>query len=407
MAAKRASGLDLYLKSKMATAPTKIGPPPPPQQKGRNGRGKNRGKPKQQRRRPVQATARTFGPSMGPTTPDLRQFQLALRDPFHPNAFGARVVDSYSIPTATYHLRANVLCTSSAAGNFCGVILPSPCLSFINAGTGVTLGSVSGSTMSAFGANGTVSYVVSPATMATHLSEYRVVAWGFRVIAKDTAFASKGKFYIAPVPTTNNAPSWNTFATVTGTQAAIGEYTIGMDADYVYNAIVGMPGVRIFSMQDLLRGEVQASGVPCDATFYTFKGTTDRSQTPWNTGQVLADEGVFNNTTGLVNATAGGRKDIASLRGGRAFLIVATGMPASGQEFDIEIIYHLEGTPNMTGTVSATALIPSSTRTTNGASWLVEKAISVAARAGNVVKFLTDPTNQAAATRAVSFLTGM
>jgi hypothetical protein len=261
--------------------------------------------------------------------------------------------------------------------------------------------------MSAFGNNDTVSYVVSPSTLGTHLSEYRVVAWGFRMIAKDTAFASKGKVYIAPVPTTNNAPSWNTFATVSGTAAAIGEYTIGIDADYVYNAIVGMPGTRVFSMQDLLRGEVQASGVPCDATFYTFKGTTDRSQTPWNTGQVLADEGVFNNTTGLVNATAGGRKDVASLRGGRAFLLVATGLPTSGQEFDIEIIYHLEGTPNMTGTVSATALIPSSTRNTNGASWLVEKAISVAARAGSVVRFITDPTNQAAATRAVTFLTGM
>lgn len=270
-----------------------------------------------------------------------------------------------------------------------------------------TRGTIVGSTMTAFTQNSYVSYVVSPSTLSTHLSEYRVVSWGFRIIAKDTAFASRGKVYIAPVPTTNNAPSWNTFETVTGQNSSIGEYTIGMDIDWVNNACVGLPGMRIFSMQDLLRGEVQAAGVPCDATFYTFKGTADRSGVAWNTGQVLADEGVFNNTTGLVNATAGGRKDVASLRGGRAFLISATGLPGLGQEFDIEIIYHLEGTPNMTGTASATALIPSSTRNTNGASWLVENAISIAARAGNVVKFFSDPTNQAAATRAVSFLTGV
>jgi hypothetical protein len=350
-----------------------------------------------------------MGPPSVRATADLRQFQLALRDPFHPNAFGARVVDSYSIPTATYHLRANIICTASSSGNFCGVILPSPCLSFINGGNpgSVTRGTILGSTMTAFTNNPLVSYVITPSLLSTHLSEYRVVSWGFRIIAKDTAFASRGKVYVAPIPTTNNAPSWNTFETVTGQDSALGEYTIGMDIDWINNAIVGMPGMRIFSMQDLLRGEVQASGVPCDATFYSFKGTADRSSTAWNTGQVLADEGVFNNTTGLVNATAGGRKDVASLRGGRAFLISGTGMPGLGQEFDIEIIYHLEGTPNMTGTGSATALIPSSTRNTNGASWLVESAISVAARAGNVVRFFTDPTNQAAATRAVSFLTGV
>jgi hypothetical protein len=266
----------------------------------------------------------------------------------------------------------------------------------------VPLGSTSG--LTAFTQNSVVYYLVSPLALSGVLTEYRTVSWGFRILAKDTAFNTKGKVFVAPVPTTENAPSWNTFETVTGTTAAIGEYTYGMDPTYVANAISGLPGVRVFSMQDLLRGEIQCAGVPTNSAFYTFKGTSDRSTVAWNTGQVLADEGVFNSTTGLVNATAGGRKDIASLRGGRAFVLYATGLPASGQEFDIELVYHLEGTPNVAGPGGSLSLIPSAMRPTTGSTTLVEKALAAATTLGKIITYVTDPANTAAAMRAVKFL---
>lgn len=402
MSKKLASGLDLYLKSKGVTAPSRVAPPPP-----RKNKGQRKQKPKPRKQRSRAPMKKPDMPMQTKANADLRQFQLSLRNPFSANAFGTRVVDSYSIPTATYHLRGTITCTSSPSGQFCGAFLPSPCLTFMIGGVGSGFGSITGSSVTAFSQNTDCSYVISPTTLSATLSEYRVVSWGIRFVAKDTAFATKGKVYIAAIPTTNNAPSWNTFETISGTMASRGEYTIGMDLAYIFNTVVGLPGVRTFSMQDLLRGEVVANGVPCDSSFYTFKGTTDRSSTPWNTGQVLADEGVFNNTTGLVNATAGGRKDVASLRGGRAFIIAASGLPATSNEFDIEYIYHLEGTPNMTGVVTPCVLVPSSTRNTDGASWLVEAAVSAAAKAGSLIQFITDPANQGAATRAISFLTGV
>lgn len=337
---------------------------------------------------------------------DVKRFNLALRDPFAIGAVGCRVVDSYSLPTATYHIRASVKITTNSSGDAFFAVLPSPCLTLAAPWTGAGGPTVSGLNSFSQNAQGSAPgayYLISPTSMASVLTEYRVVAWGVRLLAKDTAFATKGKVYCAMVPTTDNAPSWNTMETVTGTARSIGEYTIGMDLDSI-NSVVNLPGVRTFSMQDLLRGEVTLNGVPTNASFYQFKGTADRSSVVWNNGQVLADEGVFNNTTGLVNATAGGRKDIASLRGGRAMIFFATGMPASSNEFDVEIVYHVEGTPNVVSAGTAGSLIPSAMRPALGSTHLVEQVIAACSTAYNLFKWVRDPLNAAAGTRAVQWV---
>ncbi len=342
---------------------------------------------------------------------DIEQFRLALCDPFNVKAIGARVIDSYTLPTATYHVRGSMKLITNSTGDCIGAFLPNPCFAYV--GTGVNGGGndplqsngwskFTENPITTFAASPGGAYLISPTTLNTVLTEYRVVSWGVRFLAKDTAMASKGKVYLAVVPTTENAPSWNTMETVTGTDISIGEYTIGMPLTNIAG-IVNLPGVRTFSMQDLLRGEVMVCGTPTNPVFYTFKGTADRSNTTWNTGQVLADEGVFNNTTGLVNATAGGRKDVASLRGGRAVLFCISGAPAATNELDVEIVYHLEGTPNIASANSG-QLIPSSMRPSAGSTALVEKAMAVASAASVVFQYITDPANVTAATRALAFL---
>lgn len=338
------------------------------------------------------------------TPPDQAQFQLALKDPFSANAIGARVCDSYTVATATYHLRASMTATSSAAGNFSAIVLPSPCLTLVQA-AGNIAGSVSGltpfpqntQTLTQSGA----SYLVAPASMGNVLVEYRVVAWGLRLVAKDTATGTKGKVYVASVPTTANAPSYTTFGTVTADAGSMGLFAAGQDERFL-SYIVNLPGVRCFSMQDLLRGEVVMNGTPAHSDFYDFRGTVDRAQQAWSTGYVVADEVVMNAAAGtLVNSTSAGRKDPASIRGGRAFLIYASGLPASTNEFDMEIVYHLEGVPQVNGVSN---LIPSSTRATSGSTAIVEKAIAVASAASNLFKYVRDPLNQAAAMRALQFI---
>ncbi len=407
---KMRSGLDMYLASTGQAAQPRAPAGAQTGKRRERRKPRNNGARWQRRNRNRESNNRyTYANSsvrVNPPIPraagDAATFSIALRNPFDPRAFGARVVDSYTIPTATYHVRSTIQINSNASGYAMFMILPSPCLSMMfGSSSGTAMGTQAG--LSAFSQNSKVFYATSPTTLGGVLTEYRTVACGFRFVAKDTAFASKGKVFIAQVPTTENAPSWNTFETVTGTDTAIGEYVAGLDLSQGPNLqIAGLPSVRTFSMQDLLRGEVCVNLPPTSSNFYEFKGTTDRSNTPWNTGQVLADEGVFNNTTGLVNATAGGRKDIASLRGGRAAVILASGLPSSSNEFDIELIYHLEGTPNVNST--ANSLVPSSMRVAVGNTTLVEKVLSVASKVENLVGFLKDPLVLQTGTKAAAFL---
>ncbi len=342
---------------------------------------------------------------------DVRQFQLALRNPFDARAIGARVVDSYMTPTVTYHIRGTVSVTPNSSGECQMAMLPSPVNTLVapssgNGGPGTlttSLGDFTQNTQGSTVAGG--KYCFSPQSLADKLTEYRVVSWGIRLLAKDTAYNTKGKIFIAMVPTTDNAPSWAVLNNVTGTAASLGEYLIGMSLADI-NKIPNLPGVRCFSMQELLRGEVMVVGTPTHSSYYAFKGTTDNNLTPWNTGQYLMDEGVFNSSTGvMVNATAQGRRDPASLRGGRAIIIWASGLPTSGNAFDIEFIYHMEGTPNLASSNNYLQLVPSSMRSVTGSSALIEKCIGIASAASTLFQFVKDPLNAAAGTRAVKFLT--
>lgn len=402
MPAKRQGGLSMYLASKgAALTPKHIAA------KASNPKARRNHKPKGKKTQHNQHHRRVAPPVQG-GLPDVRHFQMALRNPFSPMAIGARVVDSFTTPTVTYHIRGYSSLTSSSSGRMYFAVLPSPCFSYLQPTSGnggpsdyTNFSGFTQNNPSIGGMGG--AYVTAPSNLASVMTEYRTVAWGFRLIAKDTAFNSKGKVYVASVPTTENAPSWNTMETVTGTDTSIGEYTVGLPLANI-GGILNLPGCQTFSMQDLLRGEVMFCGTPTNASFYQFKGTMDRSVVAWNTGQVLADEGVFNHTTGLVNATAGGRKDIASLRGGRAFLVCATGLPASTQELDLEVVYHLEGTPNITSSGTA-QLVPSSMRSVGGSTSLVESAISLASNVNTIYQYLKDPIHSAAAaTKALSFL---
>lgn len=320
--------------------------------------------------------------ALGSNSSDAKQFRTAMLNPFSPMAIGARVTDAFSMPSVTYHIRSSFSCSSDASGNFVGVFLPSPCLTFI-LGSGSAVGGTS------FSQNAAARYLQSPTGMYAAFQEYRTVSWGLRILAKDTALASKGKITIAVVPTSRNAPSWNTLETVTAANLdTISLYCCGLGVSQPAT-FVNHPSSRVLSMQDLLRREVQVCGVPFHNSYYEYKGTQDRVNLAWNAGQVLADEGVFNNTTGLVNATSAGRKDVASLAGGSAIAIYLNGAPATSNEFDVELIYHLEGTPTVQNTTFG-ALVPSSMRSTTGSTSLVEAVMTAAHTAGAIVRVVND-----------------
>lgn len=343
-------------------------------------------KPKKQKKPKVQYQERSD---------DLSQFRLALRSPFSPVAMGVRVPDSYCFPTVTYHYRSSLSVVSDAGGAISMAVFPSPALT-----AAIEQGTIpSGAT--AFTANPEVYYFVSPTELSSKLTEYRVVSWGIRILAKDTAFATKGKIMIAVVPTTNNAPSWNTLQTAAATSTGtVTEYIAGFDVAYLAASILNLPAVQTYSMQDLLRSDIEVAGMPLNESFFDFRGTTDRTTTPWSAGTNIGDE-IVATATALTAATTIGRKDVASVRGGMAVLISATGLPVTTQSFDVDVIYHLEGTPNLSAASGGVAgLIPSAQAVVNGSTMAVDKALHDARKLGSLVKMTSGGKG---ATRRVMF----
>lgn len=328
-------------------------------------------------------------------TDDVSQFHVALKQPFSTIAMGVRVPDSYCFPTVTYHYRSSIPLISDSSGRISLAVFPSPALTLASGNGVVSAGATS------FASNNQVFYLVSPTELASKLTEYRTVAWGIRILAKDSAFSTKGKLSIALVPTTNNAPSWNTLQTAgaTGTGVAT-EYIAGFDIGFLDSSILNYPAVKTFSMQDLMREDIEVPGMPLNESFYDFRGTTDRTTTPWSATTNIGDE-VATTATALINSTTIGRKDVASVRGGIAILIVASGLPATSQAFDVDIVFHLEGSPNLSSASGAVAgLVPSSQAVLNGSAMTVDKALHEA-RSGAMIK--TTNKGGVGATRAVKF----
>ncbi len=85
-----------------------------------------------------------------------------------------------------------------------------------------------------------------------------------------------------------------------------------------------------------------------------------------------------------------------------AVLIVATGCPASTNEFDVEVIYHLEGSPNLSGSgMAVTWLVPSAQKVVNGSTSLVESVISVVRQTVPAIRMLKDALSSDGGTRGV------
>ena len=85
-------------------------------------------------------------------------------------------------------------------------------------------------------------------------------------------------------------------------------------------------------------------------------------------------------------------------------IFYATGMPALTNELDLEVVFHLEGTPNVVGAGATNALVPSAMRPALGSTNLVEKIISVASTANELFKYLRDPLVTSSGMKALSFL---
>nr|UJQ92733.1 MAG: hypothetical protein [Narnaviridae sp.] len=287
-------------------------------------------------------------------------FAQALSDPFAPSSLGCKVPDPYPFPTQSYHLhQTTVLGTigSNVAGGV--MFLPSPTFSLIDTDhcNNVANNSVISTSFTRFGSVSTnpnygLYASTGLSTLAGVLETYRVVSWGIKISNLQPELSATGRIIIAMLPIADTVPttvelSNSTFLT-TGLLPVCGVPMGVLDSAN----LLQLPTSLEFTVGDLLHGDLELSGMYTSGSFWNFK-TPLTSSTEF-TGYTTGDQSSTNGTV----VTAVGFKDSTRMCGGVGIAIYYEGIPVNTSAFQVETIYHLEGTPSITSN-SAIAPVPS------------------------------------------------
>ncbi len=280
---------------------------------------------------------------------DIISYYLALADPFHEGARGAKVPDQFSCPTITQTVRASLTVTASASGDALLVVTPNPlCSTLINSGTcgdASTLTTVDNLSSGSY-------WGVNPASFSGKLDNYRVVGYGVRVTGLSSMTNSAGKFIFGTYPINTNFVTKNLplgGATPT-TNAAYNSQAFWSEMGIPYSgaspipgALVNYPGSRVYSAVEAGENIIEICPRLSAPAAINFKPSHDSRMG-------------YDSITG-----AAGDAEYLAIDGYEACYIYYTGGVASTSSFDVELVYHLEGKPNMStgSSVSVAALQPS------------------------------------------------
>lgn len=284
---------------------------------------------------------------------ELLKYAAAIMHPFDPRACGAKVPDQYSLPTVTRTIRATQTCTVNSSGSFVGLVTNNP-LFALGAVTGTIADGVQFTTVD--GSNGGSYWGVEKSVFKTQLDNYRVVGMGVRITGLSSMTNASGKFVIGTMPTSSYVMSQD---------FSLGGATPPLDPDCTpsatwknfgipYNGVVLSPGLlvnypgnRVISALEVTENIFEIVPRLADPEALTFRPSGDSAIGPW-----------YQTTNGFSNA------DYLKLTGFESTFIYVSGSTVNST-FDVEMIYHLEGRPNLSAgsqaalaTVSASAPSP-------------------------------------------------
>jgi len=285
--------------------------------------------------------------------PSVHQYWLALSDPFHPDAVGARVPDMYAAHTATYTIRATHTITANAGGAASVFIFPNVVTAAFLA-QGVSADFVS----TVWGDNTTFTqsrWGINDTSLGAKLDNYRIVGMGLRVTNMSSMTNASGKFIMGTYPISS---TWHTKDFAVGsailptnagmTQAAtttewgIPQTSAG-GGQIAPNLLVQYPGAQVRSALEM--GEVAFDIVPrpVDPRAFEFRSPNGQS-TGWETAGSAA-----------AGATITGNADFLDLNGFEASFVSLQGAVGSTSSYDLELVYHIEGRPYLAGISATTA----------------------------------------------------
>lgn len=266
---------------------------------------------------------------------EVNRYALALMDPFHPSAGGAKVPDQYNLPTTTRTIRSTQTATV-VGGAFLGLVTNNP-----NMAIAVHTGSLAdGANLTAHNGVGMGSFWgINQASFAAQMDSYRIVGMGVRVTGLSSMTNASGKYVIGTFPSSSWA--WaQEFALGGGTpQGTATPALTWKDWGIPYNAgssnpnlLVNYPGNRVVSAVEMTENVFEVVPRMADPEALIFRPSSDSTVGP------------FYGFTGASAVT--GNADYIKLKGFETTFIYVSGA-ADGATFDIEIIYHLEGRPNL------------------------------------------------------------
>lgn len=253
----------------------------------------------------------------------------------------------YSVATATRHITRKVTLVSNASGEIDLVVLPNAYQHAVSPRGNLPGGSDSwflgdGTTV----ANGAVRTVST--ALALQLTNYRIVGYGLKVIGTAAMTTNSGTIVLATVPAESyvndkNAPvggqnSNINNATMTATRT-LSAYGIPVSSGVVQiPSLVTLPNSVEASMVNISEHPIMVTPKICSPSAFTFKQSDD-SGPGYN----------IQSQTSTVSVSAGNASYL-SFGGFETVVLAATGCPANTSMLDVEITYHLEGTPYTSST---------------------------------------------------------
>lgn len=273
----------------------------------------------------------------------LRAYRAALTAPFSLAAQGARVPDMYSCPTVTRHITKSFTVHTNSSGEADVVILPSAYFHAVSPRGSIPSGSV-WTTLSGQTVDNAVIYTAS-SNLKTSLVNYRVVGYGIRVFGVASMTSTAGRCVISTLPISSfvndknatiggqNANSTNASATVGHTLTT---YGIPASANVVdLPSLPALPNSIELSMMSLSENQMIVTPKIVSPEAFMFNQSADNAI------------GFDVNDQTSINFVSSGDASYLRVSGLESVVIGVSGSTASSGVLEVEVIYHLEGTPTI------------------------------------------------------------
>jgi len=282
--------------------------------------------------------------------PETVKYAKGLLDPFSDYGTGARVPDQFYAPTTTLAYREFVPLTNNASGTFDAVFLPNLVNPVFSSRGSIVGGALLSTRDTSTITNGCVRN--TGAQLYPKITNYRIVNWGIRIRNTSAVTNASGILTVALFNPYDSAIVPHAFAVggqtganSSSTSATMGEYlkTLGLGTD-ASNAnqldilgLVDLPSHARFSATDLAENTYQVLPKLISPRALEFRASQDNQ---YNTDIVAQTSLAYIQPGSASYLRCDGWTGIA--------IGYTGGSTVSGtQTFDVEIVYNVEGSPNV------------------------------------------------------------